>query len=778
MRQCLTNRPQRVDQPAGVRLLALLLTALWATAARGQFFEFDRTVEAPQLDDFTYSAELIGTLESEIAALIADERDADPVGRVVIRASVNVRIITADLLAAGDAAGPTGSQAVLYGVTLADGRDGLDESLARLNTLAERVERTQGAVDPSVEQRFTEALRLVKRFNELAVDRADSVRTAAPDKLRLTLPAIFMPLSDAIAELEQEEVVSHWVAAARVQHERAGPRRNTPNRAQAAGTRPQPTITELSRRVEIVEARDDVRQELQHILEFLRRGAEFPELRPQVELYQAHIAQVLDLADALAAAPWIGRVVRDEYADRIRMGVLLFKDPRTRERGQRYLDRLEASRAIIDRITAVLRVPRDDRPDLTALIKAFLTADAKIDNAAEAEQGRRQLERLSAVLDRMTEYRELEEIELRRELRIVMRQLQDSYEASERALIEKLDLLSGEPEAMSDPAFASLMADQQQYLDDLIRIRRVPGWMDRLTLIAPDAAGPFYAQARKMTAWLLEPNRRPDATRAMEQFEQQLDLFYPLPFESDLSAGSPQAIAATGGLHERLLRHVHEQRGQWADAWGDGNAASPAAQRLMLLYRLLQTMADTTEVLRLQDDAVLLNRWSGWETTPQVIARAISDLPARLKLATSAAIEGNDVELQGNLNRIDDDMPLAKLMGRFSAMLSEALAQLPDGAPATCGQIVYGPTTNTWFVERLPVLADICRYALEQEYARAAGRQDLAGDLRRFVNRQCDDLLALLGDQTEPIPSLIGFDGSDPMPDVKMPDWRTAPRRR
>ena len=753
-------------------LLAVLLSFACSGFATGQFFEFDQPTAPPELDEFTYCAELIGTLESEIAQLIGNERESDPVGRVVIRASVNTRIMAADLLAAGDAAGPDGSLAILYGLTIADGRNSIDGSLQQLNMLARRVEKTKGNVDAAVQQRFTESLRLVKLFNELAVNKSEDVRTTERAKLRMTLPTIFTPLGDAVAQLDQNSVISHWVPAGLVNHRAVGPRRPGRPDQRGGGVRSTPSIEELSRRVKTIAIRDDVREELEHVADFLRRGAEFPELRPRVQIYRAHIAQVLNLADALAAADWIDDATRNLYADRIKMGVLLFKDPRTRDRGQRYIDRLEASRAIIDRMTLLRGIPHDNKPDLQPLISAFLAADSMIENAAQAEQGRRQLVRLTAMLDRMIEYRELQEIELRRELKIVYRQLLDSYDDAERVLLEEIDTLSGDPAALADPAFASLMRDQKQYLEDLLRIRRVPDWVDQMTLIAPRSAGPFYAQARKMTAWLLDPNRRPDAIRAMQQFEQQLSLFYPLPFEQELAAGSPPAVAATGGLHDELLRHINKTRHDWAEQWGDGNASSDPANRLLLLYRLLRIMADTTEVLRLHGDASLLNRWTGWETTPAVIARAISDLPARLKLATSAAIDGNNVELEGNLSRIDDDMPLAKLMGRLTAMLNDALQQLPVGAASTCGQIIHNAGPESWFDERLPSLAEICRYALEQEYAYATGRAQLSGDLRLYVNDVAEDLLELLGERREPLPSLIGFDGSDPIPEIEMPNMR------
>lgn len=770
MQMCLGTSGKRrtvLKPPAGLRctiLAIILLLVLSASSTRAQQFNLFESLGPPELDEFTYCEDLIGKLESEIAVHIARERETDAVGQVLLRASVNCRIIAADLLAAGDAAKADGSIAVLYGVTLADGRLDLDKSLQQIAELAKRINQSQGAVNPTVQLRFAESLRLVKLFNDMAVEHAESVRTADAAKLDTRLPMIFAPLGDAIGVLGDIKLGSQWIASAAVQ---------MPAPVIAAAAQPEkraaplivPSITELEKRVETAPVRDDMRTELKSIIDFLRRGDEFPELRPRVDTYQRHVAQVLNLADSLGKAEkWLDQATRTTYDERMKTGVLLFKDPRTRERGQRYIDRLESSRATIDRITLLLMMG-ESRTTLQPMIRAFLDADAMIENAAQAELGRRQLSELGAVLDRMIEYRELKEIELRRELRMVHRQLQDLYEASEKALLREVGTLSAEPDALADPAFVSLLQDQQQYLEDLLRLRRVPKWVDTMTLVSPKSSGPFYAQARKMTAWLIDSNRRPEAIRAMDQFEEQIAYFYPLPFEDQLSAGSDMAIAATGGMHAQLTRHIHEQRTKWAESWGDGNAASPAAQRMILLYRLTLTMADGAEVLRMQGNASLLNRWSAWQTTDAVSARAISDLPTRLKLATRAAIDGNDDELRATLNRIDDDMPVAKLMGRLTALLGDALIRLPSGgAASTCGQIVYRPTSDSWFVERRAKLADVCRYAIEQEYAGGGGRDKLERSLRRYVHTLANELLEQLGDRRDPLPTLSGFDGSDPMP--------------
>src|SRR4030095_16628808 len=186
-------------------------------------------------------------------------------------------------------------------------------------------------------------------------------------------------------------------------------------------------------------------------------------------------------------------------------------------------------------------------------------------------------------------------------------------------------------------------------------------------------AEPFEKQALKMGRGLLDPNRRPDSIAAMSELERQLGLFAELPFEAHLRDGDAGAATATGALHAQLLAVIKQQRQKWAQAWGDGNATSDAGNRMMQLYRLTSAMADMADIARGGgggeggDDADLLNRWSGWMLDPALFRRPMADVSSRLKLATAAAVQGDDNGLSQQLERIDRDAPLVKLVRRCTS---------------------------------------------------------------------------------------------------------------
>jgi hypothetical protein len=294
-----------------------------------------------------------------------------------------------------------------------------------------------------------------------------------------------------------------------------------------------------------------------------------------------------------------------------------------------------------------------------------------------------------------------------------------------------------------------LLADQRQYLEDLHRIRELPGWVDTIRRLRPQAAGGFNAQLRRLSRWLLDPNRRPDAVLALDRFERELKLFYPLPFEQELHAGSRIAVIATGDRHQQLLATIETAQSMWAEAWSRGETDSPAAQNLGILHRLAQTMADSVEVVRLEGDPEALNRWAAWEMDPPTLARATRDLPNRLKIATAAAIDGDEEALIRELDRIDHDAPLARLVGRFALLLGDAVQTLPGGAVGTLGQFVETPPPDAWMIRDRYALADVCRYAVEQNHAESHGRRQFADELALYTNAMAEGLLHELDDRSE-----------------------------
>ncbi len=703
------------------RCSSVLILTLVMTHAEAQVLDLDPPAPdaPPALGLDTAAADRIRVLLPEAAALEARVEDLESILGQVTLASVNMRRIAAELLDVGDRQGSAGSSAVLAGVRLFRGRETIDEILARL-------------VSRPLPTDLEPAVDAVRRFNELTAARlAESPAfPAAPPALDTAVASLMRPLADAVERLGDQTTVNQWISG------------GDPS---AAGGRPlEPMIALLAQRIEAAGLDEPTRQTLTRTAAFLERGAAFETFRPQVESYGRLLIEVLELAEVVRVTAWITDDQRAVCRNRIDAAVTLFADRMTRADGERRLHRLADSRRIVDRISKLYETDLAPAPgrgradatrfDLEPVQRAFAAVVTAADTLPEGLDRDPQIDRMLGILDGMIAYRELGRPALTHELRVVWRKLHDAYARTEREILDHLPRLTGR--ALSDPALASLVVDQRQYVEDLQRLEKLPAWVDAVRRIAPRAAGPFGGRTRSLTTRLADPSRRHDAVQRLDELERQLAAFEAMPFEAELRGSDRAAIVATGGLHERLAAEIDQQRRRWAEAWSAGDEAGP---RVVLLHELLQIMDGTAELLRLGDQAAVVNRWSAWELEEATIGRLVTDLKNRLKLATTAALENDEPGLRDQLDRLQ--APPAVLLARLAARLEAPLAPMPTGAVSIMGQCVHPPPPGAWMLAGRRDIADFCRYTMELEYARATGRSELAAGLDGHVNRLADQLL-------------------------------------
>jgi hypothetical protein len=688
-----------------------MATVILALAAPGrpdgaaQVLDLDAADGAPALGLDTYAAHCVRQLEDEMVALAGLAAEAREPAVGVLRASMGVRWLAVTLLDRADRGTDGGSFDFMTGFRLYRGRAALDETLNE-------------ALEPGGND--TAAASALRRFNDRLEMLARELPTDQDTELDDQLGPLLRPLADAVAALGPGPVVNHWVPAGDIAH--------GPDIARPTGSRIDEMLQQIEAQTNTADFGEQTTDELRRITQYLRRGSAFAEYRPAVERCCRLLADVLDLADETRRAGWLDEERREHYRQQIHEAVMLLGDPATRPDAERRLRRLATARHAIDRISMLSQGPSID---LVALRTALLAAA----DPGDQDKG---METLVRVLDGMIVYRDMAEPQLAHELRRVWRRLDESYRAAERAVVQELPVLVGRPDALSSPALASLVIEHAQYLEDLGRLAKVPGWVDTVRFISPRGAGPFSGHVRKLAGWLTDPVRRPEAVRALGAIERQLADYYPMPFEQALRRGGRPAIMAAGGLHEQLAARIDDERRRWAEAWGD-DSMSAAAARMKLLYRLTRIMADTETLLDLGDDAVILNRWAAWELDPDASGRLVADLGNRLKLATTAAIGADDATLADQLDRIQ--VPAAALVSRLAEALTDALGRLPSGALSVVGQSVRRPPADAWMLARRDDLADFCRYGMELQYARSTGREELAVRLAAYLDMLAGDLL-------------------------------------
>lgn len=694
----------------------------------------------PELTAKTYASKLIGELQDEMESLNDAARSATATQRIVLNASTNVRILAADLLTWGDLGGAEGSHAVICGIRLSRQRQAIDTLLDALNT----IEAGFGATpEPAEVDRFRLARDALRQFNELAIDRAASVRTRDVVALDRTLAIVAEPLATAIELLSGEAVVSHWISS-------ASPARDDEPEPQA-----EQSVDLLIRRVESASISGSTRDLLMEILDFLVRGEVYVEYRPYVRAYLPLIENVLRLNATIGRTAWLTEDDRRAYEAWIDDALRVFRNRETRGRGEARLQLFDHSRALIELIG---RTSPDHAVD-PVLRETLFALERELAGGGETASARRRMETLAEILHRRFVFAEVVTSEPDGDLRAIHRQMARLHERAQTALFDRIQHLGDDPAALADPSFSSLVLDHHDTLENLRLLQSMPAWIERAAAISERSERAFQNQLRRVAGWLLEPVRRDEALRVVQALESQFRRFDPMPFEDQLRAPEAEAIAATGALHVQLAQVIREQRQEWIEAWSRGDFEGDDTQRMEKLHLLLRTMSDTGQIHRLSDGPALLNRWAPMELAPGATARALSELPNRLKLATAAVIDGDDEALTRHIESMQEDALLVMLLGRLTARIGDAITDLPDGPVSIVGQMLHPPIDDAWLIGQREQLAHLCRYVQEMEHAQVSEEDALAYDLRRYV----DDLARRLIDAIDGAPPVRKEESQPPM---------------
>jgi hypothetical protein len=165
---------------------------------------------------------------------------------------------------------------------------------------------------------------------------------------------------------------------------------------------------------------------------------------------------------------------------------------------------------------------------------------------------------------------------------------------------------------------------------------------------------------------------------------------------------------------------------------------------MVILHRLLRAMEDNLDLVASDSRAALLHRWAGWVMPEGQLTRSVTDIEARLKLASAGAVRNDFADVRQQLDLIEREAPVAHLVAQLSRIMAQPLSQLPDGVAGMIGKAMYPPEAGAFLIDRRQEIAELCRYALEAEYANSYGREGEAGRIRAFVNGRAHRLLDAL----------------------------------
>jgi hypothetical protein len=502
-------------------------------------------------------------------------------------------------------------------------------------------------------------------------------------------------------------------------------------------------LEELQARLAQAEIAPEVQAELSYIAEQLRRASEFDEFRPRVLPIHAALERLLGFAQAVQNAKWLKKEVRESLEAQLGRVASMLREPPTRQEAIAASATMATTAMIINRASQIV----ESEPRIQLLVSAWLEQPDRIREDS--------LKLLAAVLKRMAQYRQSDSPNLRRELRLVERDLDQAYREAESSLLDRM--IAEKQPSLADPSFSTLVADHQQTLEDMHRVRQLPIWTQAIQGIDAQIAERFEKQATRFAKLLLDNSRRPDAIAAMDQFESQWSSFHRLAIEDALESPTPAVLEVTGGLHLELAAVIKATRREWARAWAEGETAGSAAKRMALLAQLGAAITSHASAQDQGQNVEMLNRWAAWQLGPDLPGRTSAEFSGRLKLATAAAAANDDAGLERQLQQLEQEAPVARLVMRLMSLVGERLGELPSGALGCAGKLQHAAPANAVLVEHRVMIAELCRALHEHQHAIESG-SNRASEWNQYVESLSDALLDSMAPSRPLVSPISGLD--------------------
>lgn len=728
---------------------------LLVAPAAGQTLDLDPAPPMPALRGESVVLSVSAVLKEEIDELDRPAEGAsEPMAQAVRGARRELRRIAFNLLARATADAPLRDVLALHGFRVADVRRRVDLRLERF--LEGSAIGPNGEVRPVSVREKDRVTRLLARFAEVAPKAMASASLEDLKQVDGAVAVALEPLIDALALLESrptgDALASGWPTAEEL---------NGLGVASATGSR-----------------RGDVPAEGDPCDPASRHGCG-PATLAALDAACAQAdgsAGAIDASDASDRQERFAAAARLSSASRV---AAWLSEPDRQALDRRGADLVDGTGSVaLVRAQAALVAARvrlgetkpkpEDTKRLDASLRAalFPSVDGGVALTDSPEELARVVQRMAESVDLGTLARTGQDGTVAKEFRTARRDAVRRAAKAEEAAWSKFEEMLADEDALVHPAHTGLVRDQRESLRDIERVERAQALIDAVGGVRPQATRGLSNRMRTIIRWLGEPNRRADALLAFDTLALHVRMFLPMPYERELRGATDEALRFTAGRAAELVQAIDLRRAEWADAWADGAATGPESQRLVLLYRLCRAMEDLSqgEGPGSRDSAAALSRWGAFHATKAALAPAMIDVAALTQLATATAIAGDQDRLGRELDRIDRDAPLARLVGRLARDLEPWLATRPTDILGQLSAVREAPAGDAWGVRHRMRLAALLRAARELDYARRAGHAEDEKTLLEHLSRLAQSTLEALGDERSPLPTMPALPSAEEGP--------------
>ena len=707
-----------------VRQVVLTTGAFLSMPAAAQFLELSPVPPRPETTESSVVSFQAAEIRKEIDAIV-DRVTEDHVVGSLTDAIRTYRRLTYKLLVAARAH-PESDQVANAGLILASQRDEFDRLVVGLGGTPPR----NAAGDALGVADLARMLAQLDSFSADATALVDSVDVTNTTALDAALSLALEPLLEVIAELEQVQLKDPW-----------------PSGSGTDGTPVERSLLAIDRLVD-PERRDRARRMLTEI----ESRIEFTDLRTEADWDCERLTGALALDHALGESRWLTGDRDAEVLARLDLVLDAWTIADERDLTRVRLEHMGALARLVEATNQLDAVDPGSR-SMRRSIDDVVLEPVEMLGIDRLRARSRRLKRAVTAVQAATMVRDFKNSPPDRELIQSRRRLDQDYERAEREVFKRLQELVDSKNALIDPDLGGLVSRQVELADDLGMLRDTSKWSDLVRRKDPRNTRRFMEVLTLLTRQLSETTKRGEASIALDVMERQFESALDPPFIERLTGAEPSAINLTGGRDRDLLLLFEDAQKDLATDWSDGAPDGEGAVRFDLLIRLLTQLESVARLVE-TGGSDSLDRWGGWKFEPRSGVVDLTVLQARLKLTIEFILRGDDRAAAGQLDRLDAEMPLARLAVQVGAILGPRISVLPEGVASRIARLAYPPAHDDALVAYREDLETLGRFTWELDHAMI--QQDQVRSER--IKDHCSALAIMitndLDDRPDEIPEL------------------------
>lgn len=461
----------------------------------------------------------------------------------------------------------------------------------------------------------------------------------------------------------------------------------------------------------------EMRSVVRSILQELQYGIKNSRTRRQSLVYYQVILRCVNLAEHLQEGKVLSRQARSQFNQRLMLGLLFFKDPRTRSSAARKLDFINTVVGSLELLqTAPLPVKAQ-----SVVSQCVHNTIMQLQTDNNASRYADNLQALDQLLIRQSVLAQLLQRDHAPYTNVAWRQITDDGNKDLQEVIKSLK------HGFSRGAIQTYIHRVTELSQNINRLVAMRSSAQQALLYHPE---PAEGIKRNMHRWArhiaMHPYQTGNAAKSFDRFNEVLEILAATHREMAAQGPHKLLVRLSGGRYQRFVAVFLQTQRDLANALAHPQLVSETLVRRLNRQRLIfKTSSELAYLLKKDNPMLRLNQWAAWHITPQSQKTILNQFEQTMSFEFHLATSHEPMSSEAWAGFSAVAAPITTLADTCQTLLPELNAPLT--AWSTGWLQAYSPQpANAIYQNELFSFSQACMFFNSAQYQNARGNSQAA----------------------------------------------------